>query len=85
MTLLEAMAYGKACAVTAVGGNPEIVKANETGLVTQSEDLQAFADALERLLLDETLRYEMGLRGRQRFEALFTLDKMVSAYLDIYR
>ena len=84
MTLLEAMASGVPCIVTDVGGNIEIVKDNETGFIIPSDDREALADKIILLLNNDELRKEMGRGSRLRFEANFTVDKMVKAYEAMY-
>ena len=47
----------------------------ETGLLVHERDATAAADAFERLLEDETLRWRMGAAGRRRVEERFQLDQ----------
>lgn len=84
MTLLEAMASGIPCIVTDVGGNPEIIKDGETGFVVPNDDNKTLTDKICYLLRDQALITRMGSAGRRRFEGHFTVDKMVTAYEDIY-
>lgn len=46
MALLEAMAAGIPVAVTAVGGNPEVVVKDQTGWVVPSDSVEALTDVL---------------------------------------
>lgn len=84
MTLLEAMVSGIPCIVTDVGGNPEIVNDGETGFIVPNDDEKSLAEKVLVLCRDKALQKNMGLAGRKRFEEKFTVDKMVSAYEDIY-
>lgn len=84
MTLLEAMASGLPCIATDVGGNGEIVRDEETGLLVASNDDVDLAEAIERLLADEALRLKMGAAGRGRFEECFTVEKMAQGYQALY-
>ncbi|MHA7816381.1 MAG: glycosyltransferase [Pseudohaliea sp.] len=84
MTLLEAMALGKPCVVTDVGGNPEIVIDGETGRVTPSDDAGAFADALTGLLADPARREAMAGAAKARFATEFTSARMAERYAAIY-
>lgn len=59
-TLLEAMAAGQAIVSTAVGGPAEVLRDGETALLVPSEDPQAMADALARLLDDAALTARLG-------------------------
>lgn len=85
MTLLEAMSYAKPVVVTNVGGNPEIVKNGETGVLVASDDHIAFSDVILRLLNDGSLMMEMGVNARKRFESIFTVEKMIKSYSLLYR
>lgn len=83
MALLEAMAAGVPCAVTAVGGNPEIVLDGETGWVVPSDDIAS----LTKAILDATdpvKRSSFGEAGRRRFQERFTFDGMMGEYRRIY-
>ena len=72
LTLLEAMQQGLPIISTNVGAIPDEVVDGVTGLVVEPRDVVALADAMERLLRDDSLRRQMGREGRQRYEALFT-------------
>jgi glycosyltransferase involved in cell wall biosynthesis len=85
MTLLEAMSFSKPCVVTDVGGNPELVSHNVNGLVVTSDDLEEFANALLRLVESRELRQRMGEKGREIYVEKFTVQKMVSAFDQLYR
>src|SRR6185295_3046535 len=63
LTLLEAMACHLPVVVTAVGGNPEIVRENRDGFLVQRGDDAAAAAALVRLLKDRDRAAAMGDAG----------------------
>jgi len=63
---LEAMAAGKAVLASRVGGVPEIVQDDETGLLVPAEDVPALAQAIARLADDASLRQRLGAAGRER-------------------
>lgn len=82
--LLEAMAAGLPVVATNVGGNPEVVQHDMTGLLIPSQDSQALADALIQVLSNPVARLEMGRKGRERVEAHFSLTGMTQRYGEIY-
>ncbi|OZG73580.1 glycosyltransferase [Hahella sp. CCB-MM4] len=84
MTLLEAMSLGKPCVVTDAGGNPEIVEHKVTGLVTPNDNAEAFADAIVNLCRNIQDKQSMGCKARDRFDRLFSVESMVSAYQKLY-
>ena len=85
MALLEAVAAGVPAAVTAVGGNPEVVTANETGWVVPSDDPAALANAFHEAMRDDTVRRSRAEAGRRRFREKFGFDRMLDSYRDLYR
>lgn len=94
---LEAMACGTAVVASAVGGIPEVVVADETGVLVdpgltpggfEPADPAAFATALaaaiNRLSRDPDLRARFGAAGRARVEAHFSWDAIAATTLDLY-
>jgi glycosyltransferase involved in cell wall biosynthesis len=60
MTLLEAQAAALPVIAGRTGGVPNVVRDNDTGLLTPIGDHHSFADAVEKLLNDATRRIAMG-------------------------
>lgn len=84
VTLLEAMGAGLPIATTAVGGNPEVVAANVTGLLSPRGDAAQLAASLLTLLRDPALRARFGAAARERLLAQFTQQRMHQRYAEIY-
>jgi sugar transferase (PEP-CTERM/EpsH1 system associated) len=85
VTLLEAMASGLPSVVTAVGGNPEVVRDGETGRLVPSRNAEALASALLDTLTDRAEAQRMGAKGRERVRERFTLSRMLKGYAGLYR
>ena len=85
MTLLEAMCLSKACIVTDVGGNPEIIEDKVNGLVVPSNDEDSLVAACDSLMQDSDLRKKLGIEGRTRFENKFVIGCMLNSYQNIYQ
>lgn len=66
IALVEAMATGVACIATAVGGMPEVIEADVSGLLVPPGNTDALTIALERVLLDASLRAQLGNAGSIR-------------------
>lgn len=77
ITLLEAMAASLPVVATAVGGIPEVVENERTGLLVPLGDSAALVAAIERLVGDEGLRRRLGKAGRERWQARFRTAAMV--------
>ncbi|MEZ4391020.1 MAG: glycosyltransferase [Polyangiales bacterium] len=84
VTLLESMLMRRACVVTDVGGNPEVVEREVTGLLTPRGDHAAMGDAMASLLADPARRDAMGARGRERVLDRFTQAQMHTAWLGAF-
>jgi glycosyltransferase involved in cell wall biosynthesis len=85
LSLIEAMAAGLPVVATRVGGVPEVVEEGRTGLLAPAGDHEALAGLLLRLAGDPDLRARMGRAGRERARELFSEDRMVAEYEQIYR
>ncbi len=82
--LLQAMAMAKALVGAAVGGIPEVVIEDETGLLVPPRDAAALARALRLLMEDAGHRREMGRRGREFVAARFGLGEMAAEVEAVY-
>ncbi len=82
-SLIEAMACGRACVATDVGGVGEAL-AGDAGVMVPPRDPAALADACLRLLGDAALRQALGAAARRRALEHFTVDRAVSAFDELY-
>ncbi len=64
-SVIEAMAAGRPVVATSVGGIPDAVEHERTGLLVPPRDVEALANALDRLLGDEQYRHTLGAAGRE--------------------
>jgi glycosyltransferase involved in cell wall biosynthesis len=85
LVLLEAMSCGLPVIATTVGGTPEIVQHNKTGILIPPIDPQAIADSIVRLLVDETLCEIVGKHARATVEEQFSWEANVRKLEEIYR
>ncbi|MBM3289582.1 MAG: glycosyltransferase family 4 protein [Candidatus Hydrogenedentes bacterium] len=83
MTLIEAAAHGKPTVASNVGGIPEVVVHDETGLLVKARDRALLHDALRRCM-DADLRARLGRAARERWRHRFTLEKMAAALRTLY-
>jgi glycosyltransferase involved in cell wall biosynthesis len=85
IVLLEAQAAAKPVVAFDVGGVNEAVLDGETGLLVNRGNSDELADALLKLLSDESLREKMGARGRRFVMDNFTWDVCAERMLAVYR
>jgi len=64
IVLLEAMAIGKPVVASNIDGYASVITHGEEGLLVPPKDSRGLAQALISLMSDETLRQQMGARGR---------------------
>lgn len=84
LVLLEAMRGSKAVVATKVGGIPEVVKHDETGILVEPKSSDRLARAMLKLLQDPKKCDYMGRRGRERLLQRFTLKQMVRGVESVY-
>jgi glycosyltransferase involved in cell wall biosynthesis len=83
VSLIEAGLAGLPVVASRVGSVGEVVRDGVTGLLARP-DPGELAHAAARLLLDEPLRREMGLRARTWTEQRFGPDRLVSDMTGVY-
>jgi glycosyltransferase involved in cell wall biosynthesis len=81
----EAQAVGLPVIATDAGGTREAVLDGSTGLIVPCHDAQALADAIERLADDPLLARSFGNAGRERAAELFSTQRFIQAYSDVFR
>jgi glycosyltransferase involved in cell wall biosynthesis len=74
---IEALLMQAPLVATRVGGMPESVRHEETGLLVEPDDPPGLADAIVRLLDDRALARRLGETGRVRMLERFTLDRTI--------
>jgi glycosyltransferase involved in cell wall biosynthesis len=84
VAVIEASACEKPVVVSNMGGLPEVVENENTGIVVPPRDVHATAAAIERLVLDPDLRARMGRAGRERVRHLYDWDRNVTQMMEIY-
>jgi len=85
MSMLEAMAAGKAVVATSVGGIPETLRDGDNGLLAPPRDDRALAGALASLLGDPPLRARLGQRARATIEQHYSTEVVCGQLSAIYR
>ena len=84
LSILEAMAAGKAVVASAVGSIPHIVRHGETGVLVPPGDAQALEYALASLVRDDPARTHLGRRGQTFVSEHYHFHRTVNAYRKVY-
>ncbi len=83
-TILEAMASGLPVVATRVGGNPELIIENTTGMLVPAENPVEMTNALQIYVESKQKRQADGQAARQLIAERFRLEHMVDNYMSVY-
>jgi glycosyltransferase involved in cell wall biosynthesis len=84
LALMEAMASARPVVATRVGGVPDLIEDEVSGLLVEPGDTDGLSDCVGRLLRDPLIRTRMGNRGREVARTRFLRDTVVARYRQIY-
>ena len=82
--IIEGMAEQKPMVAINGGGVPEIVQDGITGLLVPMGDALRMAEAIDYLLTHPDEATEMGVRGRERVQTHFTIQKTARMVEAVY-
>lgn len=78
--LRRMMMLGLPCVVTCFGNNTQLIENGKTGYLVNTT--QEWYEALEKLILDEALRYRLSKNARSFVEDAYSYDKTVAVFID---
>ncbi|MBD6615719.1 glycosyltransferase family 1 protein [Komarekiella sp. 'clone 1'] len=84
LVAIEAMASSTPVVASDVGGLQFTVVPEQTGLLAPPEDVDAFASAIDRILISPEWRDELGKAGRKRVETKFSWHGVASQLSELY-
>jgi glycosyltransferase involved in cell wall biosynthesis len=84
LAVAEAMAEGLPVIATRVGGIPELVEQDHTGILVECGDVTAIAQTMGALIDDPGLAIKFGQAARARIGDLYSVDRFASAMAVIY-
>jgi glycosyltransferase involved in cell wall biosynthesis len=85
LVVIEAMATGLPVVASRVGGIPELVRDNSTGLLAESDQPESFARALDRQVKERALHDEMGAEARRVALTEYGRDLYVKRHIELYQ
>jgi L-malate glycosyltransferase len=85
LSILEGLCFGCPSVATRVGGIPEVIDDEATGVLVPFGDVGALARAVEGLICDPARRLGLGQAGQQRARECFSAEVIVPRYEALYR
>lgn len=84
LSVLEMMARGRAVVATRVGGVPEMIENDVSGVLVPGADIDSLAAALGRVLASPLLQNSLGRAAQDRASRLFTANHQVDQLLGTF-
>lgn len=84
-SIMEAMQCSLPVVATAVGGVPDLVIADQTGILVPSDDDAAMAAAVRRLMADRELAEQLSTAARQHIADGYSLEHCAKLHYELYR
>lgn len=85
LVIAEALACGVPVIGSRIGGIPEVLLDQKTGILTKPGDPEELARTIEKLVYDKNLRENFSTQGRKHVENNFSLQRQVFETLKLYR
>jgi glycosyltransferase involved in cell wall biosynthesis len=83
-SLIEAAACGRAVVTTDVPGCRDAIEPGKTGLLVRVKTDKPLADAILKLIDDESLRHQFAIRAREFAEITFSINDVIDTHLTLY-
>ena len=84
VSLIEAQSAGKPVVSTRVGGIEDVVRDEETGLLSDISDSESFCKNLLRLVEDKNLRCKLGSAGQGYVTSRYSYPRLVTDMSALY-
>jgi len=84
IVVIEAMAMKKPIIATNIGGPPEVITHQQTGLLVEPRDSAVLAEAINRLLDNEPLKNSLGYAAREDALRRFSMENCVDTLLGLF-
>jgi glycosyltransferase involved in cell wall biosynthesis len=82
---VEASACSLPVVATNVGGLPEVIEDNVTGIIVPIRSPEKTAEAIEKIYLDRHLRILLGSNGRRKVESVYNWEQNVEQMVALYK
>jgi glycosyltransferase involved in cell wall biosynthesis len=85
LALMEAMAAGRACIASNVGGLAELITQEKDGIIVPPRNPEALSGAILRLAEDNELRREFGKAAHEKAMSNFSIKESVAKTIEVYK
>jgi len=85
LSILEAMWFACPSVATRVGGIPEVIEDQASGVLCECGDEDRLVEHIQKLIADRSRRIAMGSAAQARARAMFSADIIVPQYESLYR
>ncbi len=85
VSVIEASASAVPVIANNIGGLKEVVQNNKTGYLLDTTNSEKLADHLEKLIMNDDLRFNLGQNGREFVKQNFNWDANVTKMLSVYK
>jgi len=85
ISIIEAMSAQLAIIASNVGGIKELIDHNETGILVGRNDEDAISNAITHLLMNNSIREQLGSEARKKYLNEFTFTKMLNETEKYYK
>ena len=82
--ILEAMAVGIPVVTTNIGGNPELIQDNESGILVEYNNKEQLKNAIFKLYKDKNLRKELVKKAKEKVKE-FSKERMINETINILK
>jgi glycosyltransferase involved in cell wall biosynthesis len=84
VSIIEASACERPVVVSDVGGLPEVVEHNVTGIVVPPKNPELAAQAISKLICDKELRLRIGRAGKAKIRKQYDWNENVTQMINLY-
>ena len=85
MTILEAYACGKPVIGASMGGIPEMIDDEKTGMLFEMGNAEQLAECILKLWTDKSQRQQMGRAAREKVERKYSAEAHYEQLMKVYR
>lgn len=83
--VLEAFSFGIPVIASRTGGIPEMFENEKEGFLVPGENVEALAEAMQKIITNENLRNEMALRARNTFLRKYSMEQHVAHVIEFVK